>query len=169
MSMKRAELVMAGILAVFSIYLMWKSTELDVTYIRGEGPGGGAWPFWLAGIMLLCTIAIAINAVRGRSVPARSDEPLLDEQGKRTVLQVGGGLLGFIALINILSMYGAMFVFFVYYLRFLGRHTWALTMSFAVIAPIVFFFFFEALMRITMPKGLPFLEPVFNFMNTLIY
>lgn len=59
--MRRAEIVTAGVLALLSIYLMWKSTELDVGYIRGEGPGGGAWPFWLAGVMLVCTGVIAFN------------------------------------------------------------------------------------------------------------
>ena len=59
--MRRAEIITAGVLALFSIYLMWKSTELDIGYIRGEGPGGGAWPFWLSGIMLICTGFIAFN------------------------------------------------------------------------------------------------------------
>ena len=167
--MRRAEIITAGVLALFSVYLMWKSAELDVGYIRGEGPGGGAWPFWLAAVMLVCTGLIMLRAVRGQSVPAQSSEPLLDRYGKKMLLLVGGGLLGFIALIDIVSMYGAMFFFLVYYLKFLGRHTWRLTMVFAIVVPIAFFFFFEALMRITMPKGLPFLEPFFNFMNTIIY
>ena len=51
--MRRAEFITAGILAVMSIYFMWKSTELNVMYIPDEGPGGGAWPFWLSGIMLI--------------------------------------------------------------------------------------------------------------------
>jgi len=54
--MRRAEITTAGVLAVFSIYLMWKSTELDITYVRDEGPGGGAWPFWLSAIMLAVSI-----------------------------------------------------------------------------------------------------------------
>lgn len=167
--MRRSEIVTAGILALFSVYLMWKSTELDVGYIAGEGPGGGAWPFWLSGVMLVCTILIGLRGFRRQSVPAQSQEPLLDRYGRKMLLMVGGGIFGFIALIDILSMYGAMFVFLVYYLRFLGRHSWRLTMTFAIVVPIAFFFFFEALMRITLPKGLPFLEPVFNFMNTIIY
>ncbi len=167
--MKRAELVMAGVLALLSIYLMWKSTELNVGYIEGEGPGGGAWPFWLAGIMLICTIVIFVNALKGKTVPSRSEEPMLDGYGKKMLLQVGGGILGFIALIDIVSMYGAMFFFLLYYLGFLGRHTKLLTITTAVITPIVFFFFFEGLMRITMPKGLPFLEPLFNVLFDIIY
>ena len=167
--MRRAEIIMAGLLAVFSIYLMWKSTELEIGYVSDEGPGGGAWPFWLSGIMLICTGFIAYNGVKRRSPPSQSDEPLLDRYGKKMLLLVGGGIFGFIALIDVISMYGAMFVFLLYYLGFLGRHSLRLTLSISIITPIVFFFFFEALMRITLPKGLPFLEPVFNFLNNIIY
>ena len=35
--------------------------------------------------------------------------------------------------------------------------------------PVVFFYFFEALMRITLPKGMRFLDPVFNALSDLIY
>ena len=167
--MRRAEIVTAGVLALFSIYLMWKSTELEIGYIRGEGPGGGAWPFWLAGVMLVCTGVIMLRGIRQQSPPSRSEEPLLDGYGKKMLLLVGGGIFGFVALIDIISMYGAMAVFLLYYLRFLGRHSWSLTLAFVLPAPFLFFFFFEGLMRITMPKGLPFLDPVFNLLYDIIY
>lgn len=167
--MRRAELITAGLLAVFSIYLMWKSAELEIGYVKGEGPGGGAWPFWLSAIMLICTGFIAYNGIKRRSPPSQSTEPLLDRYGMKMLMLVGGGIFGFIALIDILSMYGAMCIFLLYYLGFLGRHSIRFTLSMALIVPVVFFFFFEALMRITMPKGLPFLEPIFNYMNTIIY
>ena len=47
--MRLAELITAAVLALLSIYLMFKSAELDIGYLPGEGPGGGAWPF-LVGI-----------------------------------------------------------------------------------------------------------------------
>ncbi|MDB3936394.1 hypothetical protein N9383_06730, partial [Granulosicoccus sp.] len=62
--MRRAEIITAGILAIFSIYLMFKSAELDIGYASGEGPGGGAWPFWLSAIMLICTGFIAFNGIK---------------------------------------------------------------------------------------------------------
>lgn len=167
--MRLAEIVTAGVLALLSIYLMWKSTELNVGYITGEGPGGGAWPFWLAGIMLICTIIIAINWYRQTSPPSQSDEPLLDGYGKRTLVLVGGGLVGFVGLTGIISMYGAMAVFLLYYLRFLGRHSWTLTLILSTAIPIGFFFFFEALMRITLPKGMKFTEPFYNILYSIIY
>ncbi|MFK7891679.1 MAG: hypothetical protein AB8B63_12765 [Granulosicoccus sp.] len=65
--MRRAELITAVVLAVFSIYLMWKSTELEVGYVSDEGPGGGAWPFWLSAIMLITTGIIFFNAIKRRT------------------------------------------------------------------------------------------------------
>jgi putative tricarboxylic transport membrane protein len=167
--MRRGEFITAGILAVLSIYMMWKSTELKIGYIRGEGPGGGAWPFWLSAIMLICTIVIAFNAVRRTSPPSQSDEPVLDPEGRKMLLQVFGGIFVFVALIGIISMYGAMLVFLFYYLWFLGRHTLWLSTVISVATPIVFFFFFEGLMRVTMPKGLGFTETFYNFLYGVIY
>lgn len=167
--MRLGEIITAGILALLSIYLMYKSTDLNIGYVRGEGPGGGFWPFWLSGIMLLSTVAIAINWVRGTSPPSQSDEPVLDAYGWKMLALVGGGILVFVGLINIISMYGAIGVFMLYYLRFLGRHGWFLTLILAIALPIGFFFFFEGVMRITMPKGLPFTEPFYNVLYDIIY
>ena len=167
--MRLGEIITAGVLALFSIYLMVESAKLDVGYISGEGPGGGAWPFWLSGIMLVCTGFIAFNWYRRTSPPSQSTEPVLDDFGKKSLVLVAGGILGFIALIDIISMYGAMAVFLVYYVRILGRHSWLLTLILAIALPIAFFFFFEGLMRITMPKGLDFTESFFNVLYDIIY
>ena len=167
--MRRAELTTAGLLALFSVYLMWKSAELKIGYIRGEGPGGGAWPFWLAGIMLICTVVIGYNAIRRTSPPSQSDEPFLDTYGQKMLALVGGGIIGFVALSHVISMYGAMFLFLLYYLRLLGRHGWPLTAGLAVSLPIAFFFFFEGLMRITLPKGMAFMNPIFVPLYQIIY
>ena len=167
--MRYAEIVVAGVLALFSIYLMVKSTELPIGFVRGQGPGGGLWPFWLSAVMLVCCGFIALNWWRKTSPPSRSEEPFLDGYGWRMVGLVGGGLVGFVALIDIISMYGAIAVFLLYYLRFLGRHSWALSLGMALATPILFFFFFEGAMRITMPSGMSFTEPVFDFLYDIIY
>ncbi|MGR3289649.1 MAG: tripartite tricarboxylate transporter TctB family protein [Paracoccaceae bacterium] len=167
--MRLGEITTAGILALFSVYLMVESADLEIGYIKGEGPGGGAWPFWLSAIMLICTGFIARNWYRRTSPPSQSTEPMLDNYGWMMLVKVGGGLFMFIALINVISMYGAMAVFLLYYVRFLGRHSWLLTLLLAITLPIAFFFFFEGLMRITMPKGMDFTEPFYNFMYEVIY
>jgi putative tricarboxylic transport membrane protein len=167
--MRYGEILTAGVLALFSIYLMVKSAELPIGFIRGQGPGGGAWPFWLSGIMLICCAMIALNWWRRTSPPSQSDEPFLDGHGWRTIGLVGGGLIAFIALIEIISMYGAIAVFLFYYLWFLGRHSLRLSLILSLITPLVFFFFFEGMMRITMPTGMSFTDPVFDFLYDIIY
>lgn len=167
--MRYGEIVTAGVLALFSIYLMWKSAELPIGYISERGPGGGAWPFWLSAIMLLSCACIAFNWWRGTSPMSRSTAPFLDSHGWRMLGLVGGGLIGFVALIDVISMYGAIAVFLLYYLKFLGRHSWALSLTLSLATPILFFFFFEGAMQISMPTGLPFTNPVFDFLYEIIY
>jgi len=167
--MRLGEIVTACVLAVLSIYMMWKSADLNVGYIAGKGPGGGAWPFWLSAIMLICTMVIAYNWARRTSPPSRSTEPVLDSEGRRMLIEVGGGILGFVALINIISMYGAMMLFLFYYLWFLGRHKLWLSLLISIATPVIFFFFFEALMRINLPKGMGFTDPFFNVLYDIIY
>ena len=112
---------------------------------------------------------IAFNWWRGTSPPSQSEEPALDEYGWRMLLLVGGGIVVFVALVNVISMYGAIMAFLLYYIRYLGRHSWALTLAIAIPVPIMFFFFFEGAMRITMPSGMPFTDPVFNILYEIIY
>ena len=167
--MRVGEIVTAGFLALFSIYLMWKSTELPIGYIADKGPGGGAWPFWLSLIMLICCACIAFNWWRGTSPPSQSSEPVLDSYGWKMLIFVGGGIIGFVALVSIISMYGAIAVFLFYYMFFLGRHRLWLTLTISLVTPVLLFFFFEGAMRITMPSGLPFTDPVFNVLYDIIY
>ncbi|MBL4600474.1 MAG: tripartite tricarboxylate transporter TctB family protein [Rhizobiaceae bacterium] len=168
--MRRAEIVTAVILGILSAYLMWKSGEApawnpdiarfdNIGLIDGEGPGSGFWPFWLSAIMLVCSIWIAINWFRKTSPASVSEEPFLDDYAKKMFLLVGGGLFGFLIMIHFAGFYGAIFLFLFYYLRFLGRHSLKLTMSVAVLIPVVSFFFFDIAMRIVLPKG--YLEPLF--------
>jgi hypothetical protein len=168
--MRRAEIVTAFILGIFSIYLMWKSGEppswnpdiprfANIGLIEGEGPGSGFWPFWLSLGMLISCVWIGVNWYRGVSPQSNSDEPYLDAYGKRMLLVVGGGLLGFLVLIHIIGFYGAIIVFMVYYMRFLGRHSWKLSIIVPVSLSVVCFFFFDIAMRIVLPKG--YLEPLF--------
>lgn len=167
--MRRGEIITAGVLALFSIYLMYKSSLNGVGYIAGTGPAGGFWPFWLSLGMFLSTIWIAVNWYRRTSPPSRSEEPVLDGHGRRVLFLVGGGLVAFVVLIPIVSMYGAIMLFLLYYLRYLGRHSWYLTIPMAIGLPLVLFFFFEGLMRISMPTGMSFTDPVFNILYNIIY
>ncbi|MCP5151425.1 MAG: tripartite tricarboxylate transporter TctB family protein [Chromatiales bacterium] len=157
--MRAAELVMAILMGLASIGLMVKSAELPVGWIDGEGPGGGAFPFWLAFGMLVCCVWIVVNWARRKTPPSRSDQPYLDREGMLLVVTAGGSLAVMIGLIHVVGVYFSVPLFLLFYLRFVGNHRWSLTTAIAVSVPIVTFFFFEIALRITLPKG--YSEPLF--------
>jgi hypothetical protein len=157
--MRRAELVMAVVMAVFSLYVMWKSTELPIGWIPEEGPGGGAFSFWLATGMLLCCVAIIVRWVRRTSLPARSDQPYMDRVTRKNFLIIAGSLTVMIGAIHVIGIYGAVPLFLIFYMRVMGRHPWLTTGAVATIMPVASFFFFEIALNITLPKG--YSEPLF--------
>lgn len=163
--MRMAELVMAVVMAVFSLYLMWKSAELPIGWIPGEGPGGGAWPFWLATGMLFCCIAIVYRWARRLTPESRSEEVYMDSRAFKLFLLNAGALAAMIGLFHIVGAYGAIPVFLIFYLRFMGNHSWRLTGTFAVVTPVITFLFFEIALQKTLPKGVtdPWFEPIFAF------
>ncbi|MBT3557852.1 MAG: tripartite tricarboxylate transporter TctB family protein [Rhodospirillales bacterium] len=157
--MKKAEIVMTLMMAAFSAYLMWKSAELSVGWVEDEGPGGGAWPFWLSAIMFGTSVWSLIRCVRGASLPSQSDEPFMDDFALRSFLQVAVPLGIALALIHVVGIYFSIPLFMIYYMRFLGKHKWPLTLAVSISTPVVTFFFFDIALRIVLPKG--YTEPMF--------
>ncbi len=163
--MRWAELTMAGIMAIFSLYLMWKSAELPIGWLPGEGPGGGAFPFWLSAGMLICSFWVIVRWVRKSSPPSRSTAPYMDMQSFKLFLIGAGSLAVMIGSIHIIGVYGAIPLFLIFYMRIVGRQSWGTTGALAVGMPIVTFLFFEIALTITLPKGLtePLFYPLYDF------
>ena len=157
--MRRAELVMAVAMAVFSLYLMWKSAELPIGWIAGEGPGGGAFSFWLSAGMLVCTLVIIGRWLRRTSPLSQSDKPFMDGRAFKLFLVGAGSLTVMIGLIHVIGVYGAVPLYLAFYMRVMGRHQWPTTGAIALVTPVVAFFFFEIALNITLPKG--YTEPLF--------
>ena len=163
--MRMAEIVMGIVMGVFSLYLMWKSAELPIGWISGEGPGGGSWPFWLAATMLVCCFAIIYRGIKRLTPESVSTEPFMNSLTIKLFVLNAGSIAIMIGLFHLIGAYGAIPAFLIFYLRFLGGHTWTLTGAFAIITPVVTFLFFEIALQKTLPKGItdPWFEPIFSF------
>lgn len=177
-AMRIAELAMAIILSMVSIYLMWKAGQPiswdptsqrfdNIGFIEGQGPGSGFWPFWLSAAMLVMCGWIIVNWVLKLSPPSRSEEPFLDAYGVRMLVMVGGGLIAFLGLIHVVGFYGAIPLFLFYYIYFLGRHGLLQSVLISLLAPVFCFFFFEIGMTIPLEKG--YTGPLFDPIYALIY
>ena len=88
-------------------------------------------------------------------------------QTLKLFLLVAGSLTVMIGLIHIIGVYGAIPLFLIFYIRFLGRHSWAITGALAFCTPIAAFFFFEIALRKTLPQG--FTEPLFYPLYDFFY
>lgn len=157
--MRRAEFVMAAVMAVFSLYLMWKSAELPIGWEPERGPGGGAFPFWLSFGMLISCLVIIWRAIRRVTPESRSGEAYMDRISLKLFAISAGSLGVMLLLINWIGVYGAVPLFLIFYVRFVGRHSWLTTGILAAATPVVTFFFFEIGLKILLPKG--FTEPLF--------
>ncbi len=165
--MRVAELVMGIVMGVFSLYLMWKSSELPIGWIAGEGPGGGAWPFWLSAGMLVCCITIIVRWALRIGPVAQSTKEFMSWPAARLFFIISGSLAVTIGLFHIIGAYGAIPLFLIFYLRVLGGHSWRLTAAFAVLTPITTFLFFEIALQKTLPKG--FTDPLFVPIFAIFY
>ena len=159
MSVRTAELLMAIMMGIFSIYLMFKSFELPIGWIDGEGPGGGAWPFWLSTIMLICCLGVLYNWFRKLGPIATSDKVYIESHVLVDVTAVAISLIVTVGLFSFVGIYGALPLFLIFYLRFLGKHSWKLTTALTIAIPVVIFYFFEITLKIILPKGIT--EPLF--------
>jgi hypothetical protein len=165
--MRRAELIMAVVMAVFSVYLMFKSAELPIGWVPRRGPGAGAFPFWLSAGLLLCCIWIIVRWVRRTSPLSVSDESYMDSRALVLFFQGAGSLAVMIALIHWIGVYGAIPLFLIFYVRVLGGHSWLKTLTIALTTPVLTFLFFEVALKITLPKG--YTEPLFYPIFDLLY
>jgi putative tricarboxylic transport membrane protein len=159
MTVRTAELLMAIMMGAFSIYLMYKSAELPIGWIDDEGPGGGSWPFWLSTIMLISCGGILFNWVRKKGAVATSTKVYIESHVLGDVFSVAVALIVTVGLFSFVGIYGALPLFLVFYIRYMGKHSWKLTATLAVLIPVVIFYFFEITLKIILPKGIT--EPLF--------
>ncbi|MCY3767937.1 MAG: tripartite tricarboxylate transporter TctB family protein [Gammaproteobacteria bacterium] len=158
---------MAVIMGLCSIGLMVKSAELNIGWIDGRGPGSGSWSFWLSAGMLLTCIATLVRWFFGTTPESRNRELYMTRD---TVLVVGtsaGAILFLLVLTHLLGMYGALILFLLFYLKFIGRHSWGLTLVLTIAIPVAIFCLFEWALKIPLPKA--WTEPMFYPIYDLMY
>ena len=157
--MRTAELGIAAAVMAFSVILMVHATVLPIGWVRGQGPGGGAFPFWLSATMFLAAAWIFLREFRPAAAARRKTEVFIDPRAHAELAVIVGALIATIAIMMWLGTYVAVPLFLLFYLKGVARRSWALTLVLALATPVVLFFFFEVSLKILLPKGIT--EPLF--------
>lgn len=158
---------MAVLCALCSIALMVKSAELNIGWIEGKGPGSGAWPFWLSTGMLLVSFLTMFRWFRGVTPESRSTELYITRDRLLVVGISAGSILFLLVATHLVGMYVALLLFLLFYLRFVGHHSWPLTIVLMIGIPVFIFCLFEWALKIPLPKS--FTEPWFYPIYDLMY
>lgn len=170
MTVRTAELVMAVLMALLSIAFMVKAAELNIGWVKDRGPGAGAWPFWLATGMLLCCIATLIRWFLRKTPESRSTDPFISSSALTMVSLTVAALAALLLLTPWISIYLALMLFLIFYLRFMGGHGWGSTIAITIAMPVVVFCLFEWALTISLPKGISIIEEILFYpLYDLIY
>ena len=167
MTVRTAELLMGILTALASIGLMVKSAELNIGWVPERGPGSGAWPFWLSAGMLLASLATIVRWFRKLTPESRNLELYMSRD---TVVVVGisvGAILFLLAATHWIGIYGSLMLFLLFYIKFVGRHSWAMTVALTIGIPVFVFCLFEWALKIPLPKSIS--EPLFYPIYDLMY
>ena len=167
MTVRTAEILFAVLLALCSIGLMVKSAELNIGWIEDKGPGSGAWPFWLSTGMLLCCIWTIVRWFRKVTPESVSTELYISRDTLLVVGTSAGSILALLLMTQYAGIYIALPIFLFFYIKFIGRHSWPLTLSLTVCVPVFIFCLFEWALKIPLPKA--FTEEAFYPVYDLIY
>ncbi len=154
--MINADRIIASLIIISSLYFMWHAIALPIGWNGIEGgPGGGAFPFWLSCVMLICSGIIFWRSRSG----TKFQKFFFDTSMIKPILFVAISLISTVALISLIGAYIAIFLFLFWYLKVISKHSLGLSLTIPVLTPIVMFFFFEVTLKIMLPKGVS--EPLF--------
>lgn len=183
--MRAAELSTAAALMALAVFFMAHAVALPVLWVKGAGPGGGAFPFWLSLGMFACAAVIFGRELKPHIGPwlhrfrdetgqdhldeAGSDDahPFIDRRALPALAMTVAALVVTVGLMHWLGAYVAIPLFLLFYLRVVGKRGWGLTLTLTLLTPVALFLFFEAVLRILLPKGV--LEPLFFPLYALIF
>ena len=166
MTVRNAELLMALIMGLASIGLMFKSAELNIGWVPHRGPGAGAWPFWLSAGMLVCCIATTIRWFLKITPESRNLDMFMSRDTVQIVGLSAGAIVFLLVATHIIGIYLGLVFFLLFYLKYLGRHSWGLTIALMIGIPIFVFGLFEWALTIPLPKAITeeWFYPIYDLM-----
>jgi putative tricarboxylic transport membrane protein len=145
--MRAADLVTATVLIAIGFLVIADAVRLGLGW-GTDGPRSGFFPFWLAVLMIGACLGIAVRALRRKDA-----RPFITRQALRPVLTMLVPAAAAVALMQVGGLYVASALYLAFYMRWVGRHTWAAVLAVGLGFPLLTFVVFERWFLVPMPKG----------------
>jgi hypothetical protein len=149
--MRRADLICAAFLIALAAVVIWEGRRLGIGWST-DGPQPGFFVFYIG-----LSLGLGSAVVLGQAL-LLGDVPLYRKSflGPGQVVPVAKVLVpaGLMVLMtHFLGLYVAGGLYLGAYMRWIGRHSWVLTVFLSVAIPVATFLVFEVWFLVPMPKG----------------
>jgi hypothetical protein len=150
-SNRTLEIIVALVLLAGSAIVIFDSMRLGIGWRDGEGPTAGYFPFYIAAILGVSSIAILLSAVMGKD-PDLSDS-FVSRSAFGRVLTVLLPAIAYVFVMQFIGIYAASAAFILFFMVAIGGESVLRSVLVALAVPIFFFFMFERWFLVPLPKG----------------
>jgi hypothetical protein len=149
--MRRADLICALLFLAGAAVVAGEGWRLGIGW-SSDGPRPGFFVFYLGLALGLAAAAVVAQAALLPDT-ALYRKPFVERGQLTPVAKVLLPAAAMVLLTHFLGLYVAGALYLGAYMRWIGRHSWSLTVALSVAIPIVTFLIFEVWFLVPMPKG----------------
>ena len=146
--MRTADIVCGLVLGVVALVVLGEGLRLGIGWST-DGPEPGFFVFYL-GVCLLAAAALIVASAFWRRSETR---PFVGPGQLRSVATVFLPAVAMVILTHFAGLYVSGALYLAAYMRWIGRHSWALILLVAIGVPVVTFLVFEVWFLVPLPKG----------------
>lgn len=141
------EAVLAVLIAAFGGVVVLGSVQAGIGW-SAEGPRAGFFPFYVGLFIIIASVVNFASALR-------SDRKALFAEWVqiRHVFSVINPTALYVLAMPFTGLYVGSAVFIAYFMRWLGKYGWALSLAVAIATPLVTYVVFERWFMVPLPKG----------------
>jgi hypothetical protein len=145
---RTADVVCGLFLAVVAAVVLVEGLRLGIGWST-DGPQPGFFVFYLGIALLASATGAVVLAIRRDS----ATKPFVSLGQLRSVATVFLPALLMVGLTHAVGLYVSGALYLATYMRWIGRHSWALTALVAIAIPVATFLVFEVWFLVPLPKG----------------
>ena len=150
-SVRLWEIVVAAMFLAFGAVVMWDSRRLGASW-GSDGPQAGYFPFYIG---LFIVVSAAMNLYHG--LTKASKDAFVEWGQLKLILIIVLPTVVYVALIDNpwypLGIYAPSVAFIAFFMRYLGKYSWAKIIAVSVGVVVSFFVMFEIWFSVPLPKG----------------
>ncbi|MGE8364326.1 tripartite tricarboxylate transporter TctB family protein [Cupriavidus sp.] len=146
-SARAVELVVAACLMAGALVVIWSNYTIGAGW-AADGPEAGYFPLRVGAIILVCSLAVAWQALRGGE-----RKTFATWQQLKQVSVILAPLTVYVGLIGVLGVYLASSIFIVGFMVAIGKSAWWRALLIGLGINVVLFWIFEIQFRVPLPKG----------------